>query len=75
MDICQGKLSRQVVSLVFEHQHTGQMDVHLSEYGKKQAMLLAKSLATESFSKLYTSDLVRCVEVGGPWWSYAIAVD
>eukprot|EP00731_Ephydatia_muelleri_P028925 Em0020g569a len=38
------------------------MDVPLSEHGRKQAVLLAETLATERFCILYTSDLSRCTE-------------
>ena len=70
MDICQGKFqpaAGYVVLVFLSKLHTGQMDVLLSEHGKRQATLLADSLASERFCKLYTSDLARCVEVGGPW--------
>ncbi|KAG2178785.1 hypothetical protein INT43_001631 [Umbelopsis isabellina] len=40
----------------------GQMDTHLNETGRRQAELVGKRLAEESFDMMYCSDLSRCKE-------------
>lgn len=41
----------------------GQMDVPLSEEGRKQVWLLGKALQHHRFSKIFASDLQRASEV------------